>query len=298
MNTIIASAVRQARVPATKIAVPAIYIFRRTFASPSNSTPPSKNEPKSTDAAPNRQPPTVLGVKERPVPDRNSWVGRQKKKIQDLTDYDKAFASHVEERRYLVAEATKSYFADAHEMREHGGKLYEASNKLIRAEKALYMPDFEGQNFKKDKIHTTDMLQGKISLMSFVLAQYAEQHVNSFINPFLTAFKERKDVQLVELNVQENLLKQYLMKALLGTIKKNTPLERQDNYVLLYKDISRLRRYLGMSNQYIGYIFLVDENCKIRWTAHGMATPQELQNLIGMTKFLAEKKATTEEKSQ
>lgn len=82
------------------------------------------------------------------------------------------------------------------EMREHNGKLFEASNKLIRAEvsyfvnhmqgpfmsiwlicciqKALYMPDFEGQNFKKEKIHTTDMLHGKISLMSFVLAQYAE----------------------------------------------------------------------------------------------------------------------------
>jgi ATPase complex subunit ATP10 len=36
------------------------------------------------------------------------------------------------------------------------------------------MPDFEGQNFKKEKVHTTDMLQGKITLMTFVLAQYAE----------------------------------------------------------------------------------------------------------------------------
>jgi hypothetical protein len=111
MNTIIASAIRQARVPATKIAVPAIYTFRRTFASPSNSTPPSKNEPKPTDAAPNRQPPTVLGVKERPVPDRNSWVGRQKKKIQDLTDYDKAFASHVEERRYLYVNIWSNFIS-------------------------------------------------------------------------------------------------------------------------------------------------------------------------------------------
>ncbi|KAG2183928.1 hypothetical protein INT44_008939 [Umbelopsis vinacea] len=278
------------------MAVPALYTFSRTLASASSSTPTPKDEPKPTEDAPKRQPPSVLGVKERPIPDRNSWVGRQKQKLQDLTDYDKAFASHVEERRYLVAEATKSYFADAHEMREHNGKLFEASHKLIRAEKALYMPDFEGQNFKKEKIHTSDLLHGKITLMSFVLAQYAEQHVNTFINPFLTAFKDRKDIQLVELNVQENLLKQYLMKALMGTIKKNTPLERQDNYLLLFKDISRLRRYLAMSNQYIGYVFLVDENCKVRWTAHGIATPQEIQNLIGMTKFLADKKAAVEEK--
>lgn len=102
------------------------------------------------------------------------------------------------------------------------------------------------------------------------------------------------------------------MKALVGTIRKNTPLERQvrrhsangvrlssvklifqiqDNYVLLYKDISRARRYIGMSNQYIGYVFLIDENCKIRWTAHGIATPEEVANMIGMTKFLAEKRS-------
>jgi len=271
--------------------VPASYSLTRTFASARNSKPEQTKPTKPVEDAPKPQPPTVLGVKERPIPDRNSWVGRQKQKLQDLTNYEKAFASHAEERRYLVAEATKSYFADAHEMRQHGGKLYEASNKLIRAEKALYMPDFEGLKFNKEQVHTTDLLQGKISLMSFVLAQYAEQHANSFINPFLNEFKGRKDIQLVELNVQENLLKQYLMKALVGTIRKNTPLERQDNYVLLYKDISRARRYIGMSNQYIGYVFLIDENCKIRWTAHGIATPEEVANMIGMTKFLAEKRS-------
>jgi hypothetical protein len=36
------------------------------------------------------------------------------------------------------------------------------------------MPDFEGRNFSKETVHTTDKLTGKITLMSFVLAQYAE----------------------------------------------------------------------------------------------------------------------------
>ncbi|KAG2175388.1 hypothetical protein INT43_001035 [Umbelopsis isabellina] len=281
------AALGHTRLPLRQITTP-LAISARTFA-----TAPPKNvekDGKNDKIEPKRQPPTVLGVKERPIPDRNSWTGRQKQKLQDLTNYEKAFASHAEERRYLVEEATKSYFADAHDMRKHGGKLFEASNKLIRAEKALYMPDFEGRNFSKETVHTTDKLAGKITLMSFVLAQYAEQHVNSFINPFMKEFKDREDVQLVELNVQENFLKQYLMKALVGTIRRNTPVERQDNYVLLYKDISRVRRYLGMTNQYIGYVFLVDENCKIRWTAHGVATEHEIANMVGMTKFLAEKK--------
>jgi hypothetical protein len=91
------------------MAVPALYTLSRTLASASSSTPTPKNEPKSTDNAPNRQPPSVLGIKERPIPDRNSWVGRQKQKLQDLTDYDKAFASHVEERRYLYVKKRRPF---------------------------------------------------------------------------------------------------------------------------------------------------------------------------------------------
>lgn len=36
------------------------------------------------------------------------------------------------------------------------------------------MPDFEGLNLSKEKLHTTDLLRGKVSLMSFVYAKYGE----------------------------------------------------------------------------------------------------------------------------
>lgn len=50
------------------------------------------------------------------------------------------------------------------------------------------MPDFEGLKFNKEQVHTTDLLQGKISLMSFVLAQYAEvrTHHPCSLAPWLT----------------------------------------------------------------------------------------------------------------
>lgn len=40
------------------------------------------------------------------------------------------------------------------------------------------MPDFEGTNLQKKPIHTTDLLAGKISLMSFVYAKYGEVSSN------------------------------------------------------------------------------------------------------------------------
>jgi ATPase complex subunit ATP10 len=127
-----------------------------------------------------------------------------------------------------VEEATKSYFADVHgkrttcphtlslsffltglpfsfclyiEMRKHGGKMYYASNKLTKPEKAGYMPDFEGSNVNREKVHTTEKLLGKISLMSFVYAKYGEPHVNSFVEPFLAKFKGTDGVQCIEVSM-------------------------------------------------------------------------------------------------
>lgn len=48
-----------------------------------------------------RNPPTSLGVKDPPVVDHNTWLQRKKQNFKDLTNYEKAFAAHAEERRYL-----------------------------------------------------------------------------------------------------------------------------------------------------------------------------------------------------
>ena len=42
------------------------------------------------------------------------------------------------------------------------------------------MPDFEGINLDRKPVHTTDLLAGKISLMSFVYAKYGEVNVVLF----------------------------------------------------------------------------------------------------------------------
>lgn len=98
MATRALTALGHTRLPLRQILTP-LALSARTFA-----TAPPKNaekDGKNDKIEPKRQPPTVLGVKERPIPDRNSWTGRQKQKLQDLTNYEKAFASHAEERRYL-----------------------------------------------------------------------------------------------------------------------------------------------------------------------------------------------------
>ncbi|KAI9486010.1 MAG: ATP10 protein-domain-containing protein [Benjaminiella poitrasii] len=266
----------------------------RLFATES---PSSKDQPKFEKYGAFRNPPEVLGMKDPPVVDHYNWVQRKKQKLRDFVDYEKAFAAHAAERKYLIEEATKSYFADVHEMRKHGGKMYFASSQLIKPEKAGYMPNFEAQTLLKQKINTTEKLVGKTTLMTFVSASFGTPHVDSFVKPFLEKYNGSKNIQVVEVNVQENMLKQLLLKVFIPSLRRKLPQERKENYCLILKDISRIRKVLGMSNQYIGYAFLVDENCKIRWTAHGEATSEEIGNMLAMTDYLHERKIKNEIKN-
>lgn len=175
-------------------------------------------------------------------------------------------------------------------MRKHGGKMYFANTQLIKPEKAGYMPNFIAQDLRRKKMNTTEKLVGKITLMTFVYAKFGEPHVESFIKPFLEKYGQEKEIQLMEVNVQENLLKQFLLKAFVPMIRKNLAAERKENYCLIMKDISKTRKSLDMTNQYIGYVFLVDQDCKVRWAAHGEATAEEIGNMLAMTDYLAEKK--------
>lgn len=46
---------------------------------------------------------------------------------------------------------------------------------------------------------------------------------------------------------------------------------------------------MGMVNKHIGYIYLVDENCKIRWAGCGFATEDEDVSLQNCTRVLLQR---------
>lgn len=48
-------------------------------------------------------------------------------------------------------------------------------------------------------------------------------------------------------------------------------------------------------NSKVGYVYLVDTDCRIRWAGSGPAEPAELETLnAGLAKLIAEKKAAVE----
>ncbi|KAF9911799.1 Mitochondrial ATPase complex subunit atp10 [Linnemannia zychae] len=215
-----------------------------------------------------------------------------KNKVNDWTDEKK----NLEKRKELLHDFQSGYFAEFSELSKTGSKLWKATPSMINADKALYMPNIIGTSLKtSESVELVDLLRGKISLVAISGTRFGEEHIESYMTPFLKRWPmtaapgSSSKVQLVELNIQENPLKAGLVRMMVPFVKKTIPEERHANYVLHYKSIKHLKDPLSMQNSYLGYVFLVDGNCKIRWGAHGPASEAEVKTLLESVQKLSER---------
>ncbi|KAJ7782653.1 ATP10 protein-domain-containing protein [Mycena metata] len=93
----------------------------------------------------------------------------------------------------------------------------------------------------------------------------------SFINSVYPRFQDNPLYQRVHINIQENALKALVLYG---------------NCLLSTQSMEYLREPMGCTNRMVGYVYLIDENLKIRWAAGGDATLAELQALESCTAVL------------
>ncbi|WRT68261.1 uncharacterized protein IL334_005237 [Kwoniella shivajii] len=225
--------------------------------------------------------PRPLGVFNPPSSNRKTWS--QKK--EELLDDDR----HKAKRKALVKEATQGYFHDYNRARvDGGGKLWIAPSVLIREDKALYFPDITGKSLLGNETHTTDLMRGKVSLVSVITTRLSEEHEQSFTKPVLEDIAGHPEFNFVQINHQENKLKAMLVSFLISSLKRTIPQDRWGSYLISGGEWNRvdITNPLGIENKLLGYIYLVDQNLKVRWAGCGMSTPDEAQALRRATAVL------------
>ncbi|GAA5857454.1 hypothetical protein JCM8547_009281 [Rhodosporidiobolus lusitaniae] len=224
----------------------------------------------------------ALGVKELPTKGKKS---REEWRAELLSK-----EKRLQERRHLVKQVSKGYFHDYNSLRQEGGKAFIAPKTLIREDLSLYFPDIEGTSLAtKEKVHTTDLFENKVSLVAISSFRSSEEHINSFVRPALSDLKDDKAFQYVYLNLQENPLKSFLVSMFLSSLRKAVPVEQHPTYLLSHQSLEYLREPMGMENQHVGNVFLVDWNRKIRWAGCGWATLDEEEALRRCAHVLVER---------
>lgn len=178
------------------------------------------------------------------------------------------------------AEMAHSAFQPLNDFRETAGKQWIAPSAYFRSDVSLYMPNFRGYTLTNSQpTGTTATLQGNISVVRLFTSLPGEQQTKTYFNGDPNSVQE-DGFQIVDMNLVENRIKEFFVKAFMGSIRKSTNSERQPRYFICRQGVTpELRGLIGAKNIYPGYVYLVDRDCKIRWAACGDATAEEIKNL-------------------
>ncbi|KAH0566076.1 hypothetical protein GP486_000514 [Trichoglossum hirsutum] len=196
------------------------------------------------------------------------------------------------------------YFREWTNMRHHKGKTFLSNLKLFRADRALYFPNLRGRTLLSSRHgdDTTPILRDKISVVSVFSSTWAERQIQTFVsekeNPDLSAALRESDglARRVDVNVEENTIKASLIRLFMPNIRRLIPRDRHGRYFLVRRGISEeIRDAIGFVNGKVGYVYLLDGECRIRWAGSGRAKSEEKESLVrGVRKLVDECKRLRE----
>jgi ATPase complex subunit ATP10 len=206
---------------------------------------------------------------------------------------------NLEKRKDLVEKWGTNYFRDFKNIRKYrSGKTFMANPGIFKKEAALYFPNFHGDTLAGKNEDTTNVLQGKVSVVNVYSSQWGLSQVETFTgkpkNPELhNILSQNPEVaQMVDVNIEENSMKAWIIALFQWRLKASKPKEDWGRYFVVRKGVSeRIRETIGLLNGRVGYVYLVDQDCKIRWAGSGDAEGTEVEDMNrGLTRLVSEAK--------
>ncbi|KAI5926847.1 ATP10 protein-domain-containing protein [Camillea tinctor] len=274
----------------------------------SNSTPaskaipptsPLKNAPRSWGQRVTEFTPVPLtrpiGLTYQPKEGQNTGIDLRtfKQRRDDLMSREK----HIKRREEMKERFSRPYFRDITNLALHKGKTFISPPRLFKGDFSLYFPNLYGRTLLKTDTEprdTTPTLRGKISIVAIFSGMWAENQANSFIsresNPDLWRALERSkdEAQLVRINYEPEALKAFMIRLFMGGIRRRVGEPDWHRYFIVRKGITDdIRESIGLLNAKVGYVYLLDDECRIRWAGCGPSEEHEREGLVrGLQKLV------------
>ena len=186
-------------------------------------------------------------------------------------------------------------------MRHHKGKKFLAPEAPFKADIAKYFPNFQGYTLANSwgYVDTTKILKGNVTIVCYSSQTWAEWQVQSFVgkkeNPALAKVLgdlKEKNLQMMFINYEDDFFKQILVYLFYLYARRRRDREHgkevRERSLIVTRGVDRkfFGQGLGINNLRVGFIYLVDRNCKIRWVGTGYASEEEKASLVRVAKSL------------
>jgi len=140
---------------------------------------------------------------------------------------------------------------------------------------------------------TTDVLQGRVSIVLVYSGQWAQRQTDSFLseaqNPELVRLlkAEPRLIQKVEINVEETRGRAALVWMFAHGLRNVRMREDWRRYFVVRRGLTEdVKMEMGFVNGKVGYVYLVDWHCRIRWAGSGEAERGEKEGMVANARRL------------
>ncbi|CAH2353123.1 mitochondrial ATPase complex subunit Atp10p [[Candida] railenensis] len=205
---------------------------------------------------------------------------------------DQLFSSDAKERRQkeLDHDIAHSPFYESKSFENVGGKIFTPPISFFKRDKSKYFPNFLGDTLIGKNENFGKLLEGKVNIVRIystisgdnVSRTYFQSQTGDKSNYLEgSGYEEFKklhpNTQIIDLNMPQTAVKRFFVNISKGSLKKMIPQERHDDYFILpYKLFPlQVRQELNCDNVCSGYIYLLDQEGRIRWATSGSANEAE-----------------------
>ncbi|KAI9018462.1 ATP10 protein-domain-containing protein [Hyaloraphidium curvatum] len=126
----------------------------------------------------------------------------------------------------------------------------------------------------------------RASLVGFFSYEFGWGQVEKYSKPFLEAAAGDPAKQMIYVHFQDSRFRGLFQLMVLPFQRARVPSHLRDNYLLCLGRTKDERNSIGMTNDRLGYVNLVDSKGRIRWQAMGDPTERELESMLRLANEL------------